>query len=90
MTPDTYLTPRDAARYLRCSTSTLAKLRVAGGAIRFTRIGKAIRYRRADLDEYMASQLVASTSETPPKDEAHATPKETLSRRSGPTERSVR
>jgi excisionase family DNA binding protein len=59
----TYLTPPEAANYLRSSVSTLAKLRVYGGGPEFTRIGRAIRYRRADLDTYMANQLVRSTSE---------------------------
>jgi excisionase family DNA binding protein len=59
----TYLTPPEAANYLRSSVSTLAKLRVYGGGPEFTRIGRAIRYRRTDLDTYMADQLVRSTSE---------------------------
>jgi excisionase family DNA binding protein len=63
MTSETYLTPPEAARYLRSSVSTLAKLRVYGGGPEFTRIGRAIRYRRTDIDTYMADQLVRSTSE---------------------------
>jgi excisionase family DNA binding protein len=64
MIPESYLTPREAATYLRTSVSTLSKLRVRGGnAPPFTRIGRAIRYRRKDLDAYMASQVVGSTSE---------------------------
>jgi excisionase family DNA binding protein len=63
MLPEVYLTPPEAANYLRSSVSTLAKLRVYGGGPAFTRIGRAIRYRRADLDTYMADQLVRSTSE---------------------------
>jgi excisionase family DNA binding protein len=59
----TYLTPPEAANYLRSSVSTLAKLRVYGGGPEFTRIGRAIRYRRTDIDTYMADQLVRSTSE---------------------------
>jgi excisionase family DNA binding protein len=67
MTSGDYLWPAEAAQYLRSSTSTLAKLRVYGGGPDFTRIGKAIRYRRDDLDAWMTSGLVASTSETPGK-----------------------
>ena len=62
---DIYFKPRDAALYLSSSTSTLAKLRLKGTGPPFTRIGRAIRYRRTDLDEFMASGLVASTSENP-------------------------
>jgi hypothetical protein len=56
--------PREAAAYLKTSTSTLAKRRLYCDSPRFTRIGRAIRYRKADLDEFMASSLVRSTSET--------------------------
>ncbi len=59
----TYLTPPEAAQYLRTSVSTLAKLRVYGGGPAFTRIGRAIRYRRAELDAYMAARIARSTSE---------------------------
>jgi excisionase family DNA binding protein len=65
MTSDTYLTPREAASYLRTSTSTLAKRRLSSDGPAFTRIGRAIRYRREDLDAYMAGRLVRSTSERP-------------------------
>ena len=58
-----YLTPRDAAEYLRSSPSTLAKMRCRGGGPEFCRIGRAIRYRSADLDEWMASGVVRSTSQ---------------------------
>jgi hypothetical protein len=63
---ESYLTPRDAALYLRSSASTLAKLRVYGGGPIFCRIGRAIRYRRSDLDEFMAASRVRSTSEVAP------------------------
>jgi hypothetical protein len=54
MVSDTYLTPREAASYLRTSTSTLAKRRLSGDGPAFARIGRAIRYR-----------VVHSTSERP-------------------------
>ncbi len=60
-----YFTPPEAAQYLRTSTSTLAKMRVHGGGPAFTRIGRAIRYRRAELDSYMSARTVRSTSEQP-------------------------
>jgi predicted DNA-binding transcriptional regulator AlpA len=59
-----YLTPPEAAKYLKSSTSTLAKLRVYGGGPTFCRLGgKAIRYRQVDLDSYMTSRTAASTAE---------------------------
>jgi excisionase family DNA binding protein len=63
MTDEFYLTPREAAHYLHSSASTLAKLRVYGGGPAFCRIGRAIRYRQADLDDFMCRTRVKSTSE---------------------------
>ncbi len=64
MTTD-YMTPREAAEYLRSSPSTLAKRRLTGNSPAFTRIGSAIRYRKSDLDAWMADNLRRSTSEAP-------------------------
>ena len=58
-----YMTPGEAAEYLRSSTSTLAKLRVYGGGPTFCRLGRAIRYRQSDLDEFMERSVARSTSE---------------------------
>lgn len=58
-----YLKPRDAAAYIDSSTSTLAKRRLYGGGPKFTRIGKAVRYKKSDLDEFMAANTVRSTSD---------------------------
>ena len=63
MNNDQYLKPLEAADYLKTSTSTLAKRRLYGNGPRFCRIGTAIRYRKSDLDQFMALSAVASTSE---------------------------
>ena len=65
MTSD-YMTPKEAAEYLRSSPSTLAKRRITGNSPPFTRIGSAIRYRRVDLDIWMNGNVRRSTSESPP------------------------
>jgi excisionase family DNA binding protein len=65
MASDTYLTPREAATYLRTSPSTLAKRRLYGSGPAFTRIGRAVRYRREDLDAWMTASVVRSTSDRP-------------------------
>jgi len=57
---ETYLTPREAAVYLRTSPSTLAKRRLHGNGPCFVRLGRAVRYRRADLDEWMSGSAVPS------------------------------
>jgi len=58
-----YLKPREAAAYLKSSTSTLAKRRLYGNGPRYYRIGTAIRYRKSDLDQFMARSTATSTSE---------------------------
>ncbi len=63
MPPDTYLTPQEAAEYLRSSVSTLAKRRLYKRPPKFARIGTAIRYRKSDLDEFMAHTRVPVSSE---------------------------
>jgi excisionase family DNA binding protein len=63
MIAEQYMRPLEAAAYLRTSISTLAKARVLGGGPTFTRIGRAVRYRKSDLDEYMAARLATSTSQ---------------------------
>ncbi len=65
---DAYLTPREAAAYLNSSTSTLAKRRLYGGGPEFCRIGRAIRYHKSALDEFMARSRVRSTSDSPAND----------------------
>ena len=63
--PSEYMTPKEAADYLRSSPSTLAKRRVTGGdGPQFCRIGKAIRYKKDDLDAFMAGSTRRSTSQT--------------------------
>ena len=60
---ETYFRPREAADYLHSSESTLAKKRLNGDGPPFVRIGRAIRYRRSDLDAWMARSVRQSTSE---------------------------
>jgi excisionase family DNA binding protein len=59
------MTAEEAAQYLKTSTSTLAKRRVHGTGPRFVRIGRMVRYRRADLDLWIGTTVVSSTSEQP-------------------------
>ncbi len=63
MADSDYLKPREAAQHINSSASTLAKLRLYGGGPQFTRIGRSIRYRRCDLDDFMLERLANSTSE---------------------------
>ena len=60
---DGYVNERGASARLCLAVSTLQKMRVAGTGPRFCKIGKAVRYRLSDLDAYMSSKVVSSTSE---------------------------
>jgi excisionase family DNA binding protein len=64
MTKETYLKPREAAEYLRSSTSTLAKARMNKRGPTYVRIGRAVRYRQSDLDAWMSAS-VAQQAEQP-------------------------
>ena len=57
MTKETYLKPREAAEYLRSSTSTLAKARMHKHGPDVVRIGRAVRYRQSDLDAWMSASV---------------------------------
>lgn len=58
------LTTPEAAAYLKLGVPTLNRYRLTGAGPRFARIsGGAVRYRRSDLDEWLESKLVSSTSE---------------------------
>lgn len=58
-----YLTAKEAAIYTGISHSHLAKLRTSGKGCQFVRIGNGptkalIRYRKKDLDEWLAGNTV--------------------------------
>jgi excisionase family DNA binding protein len=53
-----YLTTKEAAETLRTSTSTLSKRRLRNEGPKFCRIGRAIRYRKVDLDNFMIATTV--------------------------------
>jgi excisionase family DNA binding protein len=59
----TLLTQREAALALRLSERTLERLRVSGLSPVFVKCGRSIRYRQTDLEQWIASRLVRSTSE---------------------------
>jgi len=57
------LTQSEAAELLRISERTLERLRVSGTGPKFIRIRHAIRYRQSDVEAWLASRVVGSTSE---------------------------
>lgn len=61
--PDGRITARDAANYLGLSYKTLACQRSNGDGPPYIKLGKAVFYRKHDLDEWTASCRVRSTAE---------------------------
>jgi predicted DNA-binding transcriptional regulator AlpA len=59
------LTQRRASEMLALSERTLERFRVSGLGPKFVRCGRSIRYRAADLETWVASRVVGSTSERP-------------------------
>ena len=60
---DGLLNERQAAALLSLSIRTLQSWRLRGGGPKFIRAGRAVRYRRRDLTEWIDRRTVASTSD---------------------------
>lgn len=58
-----WLTAREAADYCNLGFSTLAKLRLTGGGPAFSKVGTKVLYNRKDLDAWLDSKRVRSTSQ---------------------------
>ncbi len=56
------MTTTEAAQYVRLGKPTLDRFRVTGEGPAFCKLGGAVRYRQQDLDAWLESRLVASTS----------------------------
>ena len=61
------LNERQAADFLKLSVRTLQQWRVSGRGPLFTKLSRAVRYRRADLDAYVARGVAQSTTEVDAK-----------------------
>ena len=60
----TLLSQREAATLLHLSERTLERWRTSGiGGPKFVRLGRSICYRLADIEAFIASRVVGSTSE---------------------------
>jgi hypothetical protein len=60
---DPLLTVNEAAAILRCSKASLDKWRLTGKGPRFVYCGRRVRYRVADLRDFIASSTRFSTSD---------------------------
>jgi predicted DNA-binding transcriptional regulator AlpA len=61
-TPQRLLTPKEAARLLNLSVSWLAKRRLAGDGPPYVKLGGAVRYVEASLQQWMKAHQRLSTS----------------------------
>ena len=57
------LNTREAADYVRLGKPTLERFRTSGAGPRYAKCGGAVRYRKSDLDAWLESCLISSTSE---------------------------
>ena len=57
------LCQRAAAEYLGLSIRSLERYRISGFGPRFVKLAKHVRYRQADLDDFIESRLRSSTSQ---------------------------
>ncbi len=56
-----FLNSEEAADYLGLQRTTLEAWRCRGGGPRFVKLGRAVRYRQADLDEWIESRIRENT-----------------------------
>lgn len=62
-TDNNVMTTPEAARYVRLGKPTLDRFRLTGEGPAYCKLGGAVRYRKTDLDAWLASRVVRSTSE---------------------------
>lgn len=68
----TYLGEDDAANYARVSSKYLRKLRCVGGGPLYVKCGRRVVYEQADLDAWLDSLKVRSTSDATRRGLQHA------------------
>jgi helix-turn-helix protein len=64
---DLLLTQREYASIRRCSERTIERERASGTGCRYIKIGRGVRYKRADLLDFIESHARRSTSELEPQ-----------------------
>lgn len=57
------LNTREAAAYVRLGKPTMERFRISGEGPVFVKLGGAVRYRKTDLDSWIETRRVRSTSE---------------------------
>jgi len=60
---DKLLTGREAASYLGISEQTMRIHRIKGGGVKFVKVGRLVRYKQSDLENYIQSRTFDNTSQ---------------------------
>ena len=60
---NTFLNSDQAAEYLGLKRPTLEAWRCRGNGPQFVKLGRLVKYRRADLDAFIEARLRSNTSE---------------------------
>ena len=60
--PDPWLTPRDITEQYQISKATLSEWRAKRVHIPFRQIGRAIHYRKSDVEAFVTTQMVKVAS----------------------------
>jgi len=60
---DSLFTPNQLAEYLTLKPKTLETMRRRGDGPRFIKVGRSVRYRGIDINEYLDEQTRESTTE---------------------------
>jgi excisionase family DNA binding protein len=58
----TLLTEQQAAEFLKIRVKTLQSWRVRGGGPKFVKVGRLVRYRDDDLEQFLAARTFSHTS----------------------------
>ena len=61
--PDAMMTEEQAAELACVSFRSLQTWRLKGGGPRFAKLGRAVRYRRRDILDWVEKNLASSTSD---------------------------
>jgi hypothetical protein len=64
--PEDVLNEKEAAALLRISVKGLQGWRSRGGGPKFLKLGRCVRYRRGDLQDFVLQALRTSTSDPGP------------------------
>ena len=62
LTTEPLMTEREAAEFLGIAPATLRRWRLVGQPPQYVKLSRAVRYRRADLTDFIEGNLCTSTS----------------------------